>query len=66
VTDPETEFLRQDHRVQLAGAIASFFKMDPLVVLNSTYLDWKIRSAAYYVAVEQKNKAYEESRNKSK
>jgi hypothetical protein len=40
--------------------------MDPLVVLNSTYLDWKIRSAAYYVAVEQKNKAYEESRNKSK
>lgn len=64
MTDPETEWLRNDHRIQLAAAIAAFFKIDPILVMECDYRTWKIRAAAYYVAVEQREKAYKEAQSR--
>lgn len=51
------EKAREDRRTQAAGLIGRFFHIDPLVVLNSDYMDWSIRMAAYQHAMKEEEAA---------
>lgn len=36
--------------MQTAGAIGRYFRIDPLLVLDSNYFEWQVRQAAYEYA----------------
>lgn len=44
------ERLEEDRRIQVAGMIGRYFRIDPVSVLDSDYTTWAIRIASYNVA----------------
>lgn len=58
--------MKEDKRVQVAAHVAYFFKIDPVEVLNVSYMVWALRLAAYEIAVKAKNDAIEEARKNQK
>jgi hypothetical protein len=43
--------------VQLAGTVGRYFRIDPVVVLNSNYWEWACRVAALNYAASEEKKA---------
>jgi hypothetical protein len=54
--------------VRMAGLIARFFRIDPMVVLKSSWRDYAIRAAAYrYVSrIEREEQQRQNAQHKSK
>jgi len=49
--------LEEDARVQMAGMIGRYFRIDPVLVLKADYFEWAVRVAAVNYATEQEQKA---------
>lgn len=60
------ERLEEDGRVVTAARIGSYFRIDPMTVLQADYFDWATRVAAFNVAVTEENQRNEEARARAK
>lgn len=53
-----TETLTNHSLLKQAAVIAKTFRMDPIIVLNSSQFEWQVRTAAHnYIAQEEEKQA---------
>lgn len=60
------KFLKGQALLRLGAQIASEFKIDPVLVLNASSIEWQVRLAAFEHVREEKKKEAEKIKSSAK